>query len=126
MAKKLAVIWLLVWMCGGVVVSVAQSGELANPMRPQQRTAAAKVKKSGAVRHEESLQLTAVLISAQRSVAVINGKSLQPGERIGAYRLVTIQPDRVELQGRSGKRILRRTGTGLKKYSPQRVVKKGS
>jgi type II secretory pathway component PulC len=60
-------------------------------------------------------KLTAVLLSEQRSVAVINGQSLQPGDELEGYTLRSIHEDRVVLTGEGKKLVLQRSGTGLKK-----------
>ena len=128
MARKLAVRLLIILFSGIAVSAGAQGSQLVDPMRPLHGTSGAvKPVEKGVKRPaKESLHLTAVLISEQRSVAVINGKSLQKGEKINGYRLVQIRPDHVELRGKAGKRTLRRSGTGLKKVTTKRAVKKGS
>ena len=74
----------------------------------------------------EGWQLTTVLISARRSVAVINGKSLQVGERLDGYKLVQIKSDRVVLKNKQRTLVLHRSGTGLKKMSTEKDIGKGS
>ena len=127
MARNLIVIFLVVLLCGIATCTVAQSDQLVDPMRPLRGApgAVSPVKKVDQP-VKEKLQLTAVLISEQRSVAVINGKSLQQGDKINGYKLIQILPDHVELRGKIGKRTLRRSGTGLKKMSTKSNVKKGS
>ena len=53
-------------------------------------------------RSAQILTLDSVLISAQRRVAVINGKAVTVGERVAGATVVSIQPQRVVLQ-RAGK-----------------------
>ena len=127
MVRNLTVVLSIISFFGTVTCAAAQNSQLVDPMRPL-RGAPGIVKpvKGENQPVKESLRLSAVLISEQRSVAVINGKSLQKGERINGYKLVLIRPDRVELCGKAGKRILRRAGTGLKKISIKSDVKKGS
>jgi hypothetical protein len=59
--------------------------------------------------------LSAVLLAVDRRVAVINGKSLQLGDRLEGYQLIEIFPDRVLLQKNKTKVLLRRSGTGQMK-----------
>ncbi len=127
MVRNMIVILLVVLLCGIATCAVAQSEQLVDPMRPL-RGAPGTVNPVRKVDQpvKEALQLTAVLISEQRSVAVINGKSLQQGDKINGYKLIRICPNYVELRGKLGKRTLRRTGTGLKKISTKSNIKKGS
>ena len=100
--------------------------QFVDPMRPlhYQTSSSRQAKAEGVL--IKAWTLTAVLISAERSVAVINGKTMQQGEIIGGYRLVQIMPDKVLLKNGQRKLVLRRTGTGLKKISPGKDIKKGS
>ena len=104
----------------------AKLDQFVDPMRPlhYQTSLSQQAKAEGVTTKDWTL--TAVLISAERSVAVINGKTLQQGETIGGYRLVKIMPDKVLLKNGQRKLVLRRTGTGLKKMSPSRDIEKGS
>ena len=82
-----------------VAVSSAYSANLNDPTRPARSsvvttTSAKKVK----------LNLNSTLISPQRTLAVINGKTVLQGEKIGGYQLVDIKPGRVWLK--RGKRTL--------------------
>jgi type II secretory pathway component PulC len=68
----------------------------------------------------DSWKLTAVLLSDTRSVAVVNGQSMQLGDVLDGYTLMTIHKDRVVLNGKGRKLVIERSGTGLKKKSVQR------
>jgi hypothetical protein len=70
--------------------------------------------------------LAAVLISAERAVAVINGQSLQVGDLLDGYTLKKIEPASVLLQKKQKKIVLRRVGTGLKKAVPSAEAVEGS
>ena len=100
--------------------------QFVDPMRPlhYQTSSSRQAKAEGVL--IKAWTLTAVLISAERSVAVINGKTMQQGEIIGGYRLVQIMPNKGLLKNGQRKLVLRRTGTGLKKISPGKDIKKGS
>ncbi|MCK4501542.1 MAG: hypothetical protein KAU22_00815 [Desulfuromonadales bacterium] len=109
-----------------VGAATAANSELADPMRPVNypvSAVAAVAKQSVAT---ENWNLMAVLISAQRSVAVINGKSLQTGDVISGYKVVKIESDLVVLKNNQNKIVLRRAGTGLKKISANMDIAKGS
>lgn len=128
MVKKMILSWLIVMLSGTLSFVAAQGNRLVDPMRPLQRPSekVGSLKSTAEKPASESLQLLAVLTSADRSVAVINGKLLQKGERIGGYKLIQISSDQVVLQSKSGKRTLHRSGTGLKKRPTKSDVKKGS
>lgn len=108
----------------------AESEQLVDPMRPlryQAPAPATSIEKTIQKQVDTTAwQLTAVLVSAERSVAVINGKLLQKGENLKGYRLVKILPDKVLLKNKDEKIILSRAGTGLKKISVYKDIGKGS
>ena len=81
-------LWLLMAVSG-----IAQS---ADPTRP-----------AGVVLEENRatiLTLDSLLIGEQRQIAVINGRALRVGERIGNAEVIAIGPAGVQLQ-RQGKRV---------------------
>lgn len=109
----------------------AQLDQFVDPMRPVRYQASVAnttpMKKNGQkLVNTKAWRLTAVLISAERSVAVINGKSVQEGEILNGFKLVKIMPDKVLLKNKQRKFVLRRSGTGLKKISPSKDIGKGS
>lgn len=74
----------------------AQAQALADPTRPAQyHPAAAQAK----------LNLQSILFGNSRRVAVINGKALTEGERIGGARILSISKDMVRLK--RGDKIVR-------------------
>ncbi len=103
--------------------AIAAPPALLDPMRPIEYSPVVAVKEK---LHLQELELTGVLISRAREVAIINGDSLQRGDTIAGYRLEKIEADKVLLKNRQGKLVLRRAGTGLKKISPQKGIEKGS
>ena len=120
MVKELVLVSLLL---AALSASVAAE-PLQDPLRPPgvgSKTAAHK-----ATPRKMSWSLDAVLVSPQRSVAIINGQPLQLGGEIAGYRLVKIDSGSVVLQKKQKKVVVRRSGTGLKKALPQRDVTKGS
>ncbi len=125
MVKRYCPLLIIVSLLFGAGVAFAvKSPQLTNPMRPiEYQPVVVNDKRQES---SEKLQLTAVLISAQRSVVVINGKTLQRGDKIGGYRVVKIETDKVLLKKRQKSLVLRRAGTGLKKMSPHKDIEKVS
>ncbi len=128
MAKKLGIIVLL-FLYGAGNCCAATSEQFVDPMRPVHyqipvARKSAMVKKLQVDTH--NWKLTTVLTSAGRSVAVINGESLQVNELLDGYKLVQIASDRVVLKNKQRTIVLHRAGTGLKKISAKKVVRKGS
>lgn len=122
MVNTLPLLCLLVLLCGPV--SAAETGRLQDPLRPVRYQAPVVEKKAEVERQNWSL--SAVLLSADRAVAVINGQSLQLGDLLDGYRLVKIEPGKVLLRKNRKQIVLSRSGTGLKKISSFERVKKGS
>ena len=104
-------------------VGVAGAAAFSDPMRPlDYRTATVDTgtDTTNEKKKTDSWKLTAVLLSDKRSVAVVNGQSLQLGDVLEGYTLMGIYKDRVVLNGKGKKLVLERSGTGLKKKSVQR------
>ena len=121
---RILLIVLLISMVGEAFA--AKLGQFVDPMRPAYyQTSSAQQATPDRV-NTKDWKLTAILISADRSVAVINGKALQKGESLDGYRLVQIMPDKVLLQNKQQKLVLHRVGTGLKKISTNKDIGKGS
>lgn len=123
----IGLIFILLFASGHCCAATAEA--LVDPMRPVRyqnpaTTSTVIKKKNQGETHD--WQLTAVLLSARRSVAVINGKPLQVGERLDGYKLVQIKSDRVILKNKQKTLVLHRSGTGLKKMSTKRDIGKGS
>jgi type II secretory pathway component PulC len=98
--------------------NTVKATEFIDPMRPlnyQVSTTDTNPKTENEELKTATWKLTAVLLSEQRSVAVINGQSLQPGDELEGYTLRSIHEDRVVLTGEGRKLVLQRSGTGLKK-----------
>lgn len=68
----------------------------------------------------QQFQLTAILKSADRAMAVINGRPLQVGQTIGPFRLSEIGGDYVVLHKGEQKLTLYRTISGVKKSPAQK------
>jgi type II secretory pathway component PulC len=98
--------------------NTVKATEFIDPMRPlnyQVSTTDTNPRTDNEKLKTAAWKLTAVLLSEQRSVAVINGQSLQPGDELEGYTLRSIHEDRVVLTGEGRKLVLQRSGTGLKK-----------
>jgi MSHA biogenesis protein MshK len=79
------------------LAGVSDAAALNDPTRPPNRslsTTSAGITASPASR----LELTSILVAPERRVAVINGRAVQVGERIGAYRVIAIQFDAVRVK----------------------------
>lgn len=131
MAKILRLLLTVLLLVLAVESFATQIDQFVDPMRPV-RYQASDTSSSSIGKNNQQLvdtnawQLTAVLTSAERSVAVINGKPLQEGEILNGFKLVKIMPDKVLLKNKQRKLVLRRAGTGLKKISLSKDVGKGS
>jgi hypothetical protein len=102
---------------------MAGAAEYTDPMRPMNYRATmvdTNTDTTNEKKKTDSWKLTAVLLSDKRSVAVVNGQSMQLGDVHEGYTLMGIYEDRVVLNGKGRKLILERSGTGLKKKSVQR------
>ena len=102
---------------------------MQDPLRPEIRYGnggKARAARASAAT-EPNWRLSAVLISSERRVAVLNGRRLQVGERIGGYRVAAIETDRVVLEKSGRHKIVRRSATGLKKEGSESMEgKKGN
>jgi type II secretory pathway component PulC len=111
----------LVFLCS-YGANTVKATEFIDPMRPlnyQVPTTDTNPKTETEELNTATWKLTAVLLSEQRSVAVINGQSFQPGDELEGYTLSSIYEDRVVLTGKGRKLVLQRSGTGLKKNPSQ-------
>ncbi|WP_092344728.1 hypothetical protein [Desulfuromusa kysingii] len=125
--NRVLLILVLLSFSGGSFTVLAD--QFVDPMRPvDYEVQASKLPATkGAVQAQtRDWQLTAVLTSQDRAIAVINGESLQVGERLEGYELVQIHADRVTLKNKQGQLVLRRAGTGLKKVLINKGTGKGS
>jgi hypothetical protein len=79
----------------------ALAAPLADPTRPDDFVAGAPANADSAA----PLRLTLIRLGPH-PLAVINGAALRPGDRIGGYRLVSLQPGRAVLAGEAGRLTL--------------------
>lgn len=103
---------------------LVDGAELHNPLRPPAgyRATVRTVRPAKRVQHDWILQ--AVIIGADRAVAVIDGHSVARGERYQGARLIYLQKDRVELQRRDGRRIVLKMTSALNKKIAATTEKK--
>jgi hypothetical protein len=80
--------------------AAAQEPRLQDPMRPPAPPQAA-----GAEGPDTGFSLTAVLVSASRRLAVVNGRIHREGDRINGEQIVAIEP---------GSILIRRGGTDVR------------
>jgi hypothetical protein len=73
------------------MVAGASASELADPTLPPAHAASQT--------QAPALQLQAILHSRDRDVAVIDGKRVEAGDSIGAWRVVEVRRDAVRLRG---------------------------
>lgn len=83
---------------------------LADPMRPDPPSSVTSRSVNSAA--QSTLTLNSVYILDQQAYAVINGQWRSINERLGDYRVVSIEADRVVLQGRGEQRVLTPAQTG--------------
>jgi hypothetical protein len=84
---------LTLFAAASVLAGAALAQPLADPTRPPAQ-GPAELRQSEA----PSSRLQSVLISAGRSIAVIDGRAVHLGERVGDATLVSIEPSEVTLQ----------------------------
>lgn len=129
MARVLGIILKLLLLCAAGSCCAATTEQFVDPMRPVRYQSPVAQKTTVGKKHQvdtNNWKLTAVLTSTGRSVAVINGKSLQVGGSLDGYRLIQIDFDKVVLKNKQRTLVLHRAGTGLKKISTTRDIRKGS
>jgi MSHA biogenesis protein MshK len=93
---------------GFVFGEEAQSASSADPTRPP----AAMLEPSSSNPTEATNGLQTVIVrkrGAARSLAVINGQTVELGGKVGDARVVRIDESQVELQGPGGKEVMRLT-----------------
>ena len=91
------------------ILAAAPAGSLEDPTRPPSSLAPAPTDAA-----PPALELTAILARGEQRVAVIDGRTLREGDRLGADTVVRIEPTRVELRGPDGLRELTLYGPPVK------------
>ncbi len=90
-------------MTAGLILlaSLASATELQDPMAPFNITLGSNAKSARA-----EFVLSAIIISNQRRVAIINDRAYQLGHRVGTYELTSIEPNRVQMTSDVASRTL--------------------
>ena len=97
-----------------VALCATLSCALADPMRPDPpRSANLSVNSA----NQATLTLDSVYILDQQAYAVINGQWLSVNERLGNFRVVSIEADQVVIQGAGQQRTLSPTQSGSLRIS---------
>ena len=111
----------IVVICTALILpALIEAADLSDPMRPrtyQPPDPQVQVEPDRPRVDTDSWRLTGVLLSAERSVAIINGQSLRVGALLDGYRLVELSADRALLRRKGQRVVLTRAATGLKKQS---------
>ncbi len=79
-----------------LLLTAAPASALDDPMRPPSFDPGGRV--GSAPAGPSGFSLTSTLVSPDRRVAVINGRTLAVGERIGGAEIIEILPDRVRIR----------------------------
>jgi MSHA biogenesis protein MshK len=108
---------------GSSASRAALAQALADPMRPPAVPGPAPAEAAGDSA-KAAARLQSVLISPGRRVAVIDGRVVQLGERVGDARLVAISESQVVLQRASGRETLKLNPVVEKNPVPRRPAKK--
>ena len=85
-----------------LLASAISCAALYDPMRPQVATTVASAVKAGG----DEFHLEAIVVSEQRRVAVIDGKSLNVGDTYNGFRVKSIINSAVTLTGSGGQQRL--------------------
>lgn len=108
-SRRLLTAWaLLTCTCTGL--AHAAPLEFGDPTRPtgvvlsHESTPDAEQSEGQVKRQGPRWQLTSTLLSGDRKVAVINGRSIRPGERIDGARLISVRHRRAVIEA-AGRRI---------------------
>jgi MSHA biogenesis protein MshK len=107
---------------GSSASQAALAQALADPMRPP-ATPAPSPAEGAADAEKAAARLQSVLISPARRVAVIDGRVVRLGERVGDARLVAISESQVVLQRANGRETLKLNPVVEKKPVPRRPAK---
>jgi len=97
-------------------------GELPDPTRPQVKPVRTTLVVRGSNVAAVVLNLQSTLVSQDRRIAVINGKMLHVGERVGDADVLEIQPHQVIVSRAGARQTLRLLpeAAGLHKIGPVR------
>jgi MSHA biogenesis protein MshK len=97
-----------------LAVMAARADELAPPRDPMQPFGAAASGAGRAAATGPRFRLTAVVISDARRVAVVNGKSYQPGESVDGAEVIRIESQSVHLRDGGQDLVIHLGRTGIR------------
>lgn len=102
-----------------LALSSVQAAEMSDPMRPlrYQKPEPENPSQQGGEEEREKTdawRFSGVVLSKNRSVAIVNGQPLQVGDMLEGYRVIEIAGDHVTFHGNERRVVLQRAGTGLK------------
>lgn len=125
MAERLiaAMCALTALFAGSSASQAALAQALRDPMRPPAAAEASALQGAGAA--PAAARLQSVLISPGRRVAVIDGRVVRLGERVGDATLVAISESQVVLQRADARETLKLNPVVEKKPAARRSVKVG-
>lgn len=92
--------------CAGLYVASATAQELTDPTRPAVALETAVPSGEGAVEADQSMGLRLIIIQKKRRAAIIDGKTVELGGKVGDARLVAVNEGSVVLQGAQGRQVL--------------------
>jgi MSHA biogenesis protein MshK len=72
---------------------------------------------------EREVELTSILVSGDRRIAVINGQLVREGERVDGIAVRRIEPHAVQLDGADGAFTLRLSGAAVKHPPSQEILR---
>lgn len=111
----------IIVICAALILpALVETADLSDPMRPrtyQPPPPEVQAEPDQPRVDTDSWRLNGVLLSAGRSIAIINGQSLRLGSSLDGYRLVDVRADRALLRRKGQRVVLTRAATGLKKQS---------
>jgi len=125
MAQRLIGVALSAFLLASSASQAALAQALGDPMRPPpEASASVSVARGEAQGSESASRLQSVLIAPGRRVAVIDGRTVGLGERVGDATLIAIAESEVTLQRGAERQTLKLHPSIEKKPVPQRPERK--
>ncbi|MDX1455322.1 MAG: hypothetical protein R3217_07710 [Gammaproteobacteria bacterium] len=103
-------------MIGTFAATAGEPAAIGDPMRPSSLASDSSADQPRRV----SYRVQSIVVSPERRVAVINGRSLEEGEALGAARVVAIEAYEVIIEVDGQRRRLGLTDTRIKTQAEQR------
>jgi hypothetical protein len=99
-------------LVGCAALNICFAEDLRDPMRPPQRALTQRGGKAGAP------VVSAVFIGATHRAAIVNGRLVHEGDRLGPYTIVALLDDGIRYQSRGVVREQRLVATGSRIKRP--------